>query len=168
MSLQVQVQKYPVDILTAHYRVYGELRVLGHPLHYLNNETVSALSVFDAMLVPIRSGARIGEMSAPQLLVPKTEPQILILGRRAPDETSPLPKSERMVCFTDTYVVRGIFHMRVDSQLQDTFTKEFGPYFLAADLEIVTLYDVATEVKAMADQAYIHGRAIRAFFASEA
>jgi hypothetical protein len=167
VSLQVQTNSYAVDILTAHYRVSGEIRILGNPIHYLNDQLVSSLTVYDATLVPIQSGVRVSAMSAEELYVPKTEPQIIILGSRAPDETSPLPKSENMVCFTDTYVVRGTFHMRQDVQTHDTFSAEYGPYFLVSKLNIATLYAVAVEVKAMANQAYILGTAVRAFFAPE-
>lgn len=164
----VKLEEYPVDILTAHYRVYGELRVRGNPAYYLNDATISALTVHNATLMPIRTGVRVGATPADTLYIPRLEAQIIILGKKPPEETRPLPKAERMVCFTDTYVMRATFYMGVDTQPQDVFQDPNRQYFMATQLEIVTLYQVAAEVKTIAEQAFINGPQIRAFFAPEA
>jgi len=167
MTMEIKTSDFPVDILTAHYRVYGELRILGHPTHYLNNETTTSVTVHDATLMPIRMGVRVGAMSVDKLNVPMNEPQLIIIGQLDRTETRPLPKAARMICFTDTYLVRGTFHMAAEARPHDVFYAAKGAFFLATKLDIVTLYQVAVDVRTAAEMAYIRGSAVRAFFEEE-
>ncbi|HEC21381.1 MAG TPA: hypothetical protein ENI95_00530, partial [Chloroflexi bacterium] len=124
--MQVQVRSYPVDVLTAHYRVYGELQTRGDPTIFLNDENVSTLTVYDATLMPLRQGMRLGAVMAREIHIPKNEPQVLILGNFEP-EVRPLPKTANLICFTDTYVLRGTFHMGLETQISDLFYVQAGP-----------------------------------------
>ena len=45
--LEPVLEKYPVDILTAHYRVYGEFQPRGDPHMYFNSENVDSLIIHD-------------------------------------------------------------------------------------------------------------------------
>jgi hypothetical protein len=164
--MQVQVRSYAVDVLTAHYRVTGELRPRGDPTMFLNDHNVSTLTVFDAVLMPLHQDMRLGAVAADELQVPKTEPQVIILGNFVP-EVKPLPKTERLICFTDTYVLRGTFHMGPETQVMDVFYALPGPFFVASRLDIFALYPLAVEVHAMAELAFVQGRAVRAFYQPE-
>ncbi len=164
--MEIQLRSYAVDILTAHYRVTGELRTRGDPTMFLNEANVSTLTVHDAVLMPLRTGMRLGAVAASILHIPKTEPQVLILGNFVP-EIKPLPKVERLICFTDTYVLRGNFHMGLETHVSDVFYALPGPFFYATQLDIFALYPLAVEVHAMAELAYIQGSAVRAFYVPE-
>jgi|YNPNPStandDraft_1061719.scaffolds.fasta_scaffold41374_3 hypothetical protein len=163
MVMDVIVKSYPVDIMTAHYRVYGEIRTRGDPVLFLNDQNVSTLTVYDATLMPLRQGMRLGAVSTDELHVPKHEPQVIILGNFIP-ETRPLPKTERLICFTDTYILRGTFHMSVETKVHDVFYAQPGPFFAVTRLDIHALYPLAVEVKANAELAYLRGAAVRAFY----
>jgi hypothetical protein len=161
--MQIQLQNYPVDVLTAHYRVYGELRSRGEPSVFLNDEEVETLTIYDATLMPLRQGMRLGAVTAAELHVPKTEPQVLILGGYIP-EVKPLPKTSELICFTDTYVLRGTFHMGMEVKVPDLFYVQDIPFFPVTKLDIFALYPMAMEVKVMAELAYVQGDAVRAFY----
>lgn len=164
--LQPVLEKYPVDILTSHYRVYGEIQPRGDPHMFFNSENVDSLIINDATMMPLREGMRLGAVAADELYVPISEPQVIIVGNYQP-QVKPLPKRERLICFTDTYILRGFFHMSVETRLQDVFWAGHGPYFPATMVDIYALYPMAMEVKANAALCYLNGPAVRAFYAQE-
>lgn len=162
-GLRIVVNNYPVDILAAHYRVYGELRTRGDPTVFLNDEMVGSLTVYDAILTPLRADVRIKPMAVDVLHIPKTEPQIITLGGFKP-QIPPMPKAVRMVCITDTYVLRGNIHMAPDTLPQDAFYVHSGPFFYVTKLDIMSLYPLGIQVKAHSELGYIRGSAVRAFY----
>ncbi len=162
-GLRIVVTNYTVDILTAHYRVYGILRTRGDPTVFLNDETVGSLTVYDAVLTPLRADVRIEPMAVDVLHIPKTEPQVITLGDFKP-QILPLPKSVRMVCITDTYVLRGNIHMAPDTLPQDAFYVHRGPFFYVTKLDIMSLYPLGIQVNAHSELGYIRGSAVRAFY----
>lgn len=162
--MQIQEQKYPVDILTGNYRVSGELRPLGNPTIYLNDNSRTTLTVFDATVVSLRPGIQLEPMAANALYVPKKEPHVLIIGKLTLDEVKPPPKLAPIVCLTDTYLLKGNFHMGMDTKVVDVFSVLAGPFFFASNLKIVSLYTDAVAVHAAAGLAYVHRDAIRSFY----
>lgn len=161
--MQVIVNKYPVDILSPHYRVYGEIWTRGDPTIFLNDQSVSTLTIHDATLVPLRQGVRLGPMSMDELYIPKTEPQIITLGNYEP-QVRPLPKAERLICFTDTYLLRGTFHMSPETRVEDVFYIQPGPFFAMTHVDIFGFYPLAIDVKARSELGYLRGLSVRAFY----
>ena len=164
MTFQPVLQSYPCDILTAHYRVYGELRPRGEPAVYFNSEGIDSFTIYDATMMPLREGMRLGGVSSDELFIPSTEPQVIILGNYEP-AVRLLPRKERLICFTDTYLLRGTFHMASETRTSDVFWSNIGPFFAATMVDIYSLYPLATEVKANAPLCYLRGDAVRAFYA---
>lgn len=161
--MEVIVQSYPVDILTAHFRVYGEIRTRGDPSMFLNDQSVSTLTIYDASLMPLRTGMRVGAMMMDELHIPKTEPHIITLGEYEP-LVKPLPKRERLICLTDTYLLRGIFHMAPETRVEDVFYAQPGPFFSITRVDIFALYPLAIDVKARSELGFVRGLAISAFY----
>lgn len=162
-GLRVVVTSYAADILTAHYRVYGELRTRGDPTIFLNDATVGALTIYDAILTPLRPEVQLEPMAVDVLHIPKTEPQVITLGGFKP-QIAPLPKAVRMVCLTDTFVLRGNVHMAPDTLPQDAFYVHPGPFFYVTKLDVMSLYPLGIQVKAHSELGYIRGAAVRAFY----
>ncbi len=161
--MEIIVQSYPVDILTSHYRVYGEIRTRGDPSIFLNDQAVSTLTVYDATLIPLRPGVRVGAMMMDELYIPKSEPQIITLGDYEP-VVRPLPKQERLICLTDTYLLRGTFHMGPETRVEDVFYALPGPFFSITHVDIFALYPLAIDVKARSELGYLRGLSVRAFY----
>jgi hypothetical protein len=161
--LKIVVASYAADILTPHYRVYGELRTRGDPTIFLNDQTVGTLTLYDAVLTPIRPEMRVSPMSVDVLHIPKHEPHIITLGGFSP-QIPPLPKTEPLICFTDTYMLRGLFHMARETRVEDVFHAHPGPFFYVSHLDIASLYPLGIQVAAHSELGYIRGSAVRAFF----
>lgn len=161
--MQVIVNTYPVDILTPHYRVYGELRTRGDPTLFLNDESNATLTVHDATLIPLRQDMRLGAVTMDELHIPKHEPQVLTVGDYTP-QVRPLPKAVRLICFTDTYLLRGTFHMSPETRTNDVFYSRQSLFFAVTDLDTYSLYPLAVEVKARSALAYLRGGSVRAFY----
>ena len=164
--MEVVVNSYPIDVLAAHYRVYGEIRTRGDPTTYFNDQNVSTLIVFDATLIPLRQDMRLPAMSVTKLNIPKTEPQIFTLGQFQP-AIRPLPKTEQVVCLTDTYLLQGTLHMAQETRAEDAFYVMPGPFFYVTGLDVHSLFPLATEVNAHSELGFIRGSAVRAFFARQ-
>ncbi|MBN1430998.1 MAG: hypothetical protein JXB07_21695 [Anaerolineae bacterium] len=162
--MQIIEKRYPVDILTANYRISGELRPLGNPTVYLNDASRTTLTIFDAMVVSLRPGIQMEPMAATALYVPKKELHVLILGKLTLEEIKPLPKVARIVCLTETYLLHGDFHMGMDTKVVDVFSMLAGPFFFASNIRITSLYTDAVSVHAAAGLAYVHHEAIKAFY----
>jgi hypothetical protein len=166
--VQIVINRYPADILTAHYRVYGELVARGDPTIYFNASDLLAIAIADATLMPLRQGMRLGAVSMDELFIPRSEPQVIILGGYEPT-VKPLPRKEHLICFTDTYLLRGTFHMGMDTRPEDVFFTIGGRmYHYATNLDIYSLYPLAVDVKASAELAFVRGDAVRAFYLQEA
>jgi hypothetical protein len=103
-------------------------------------------------------------MAANALYVPKKEPHVLIIGKLTMEEVKPPPKLAPIVCLTDTYLLKGSFHMGMDTKVVDVFSVLAGPFFFASNLKIVSLYADALSVHAAAGLAYVHRDAIRSFY----
>jgi hypothetical protein len=162
--MQILVRSFPVDILTINYRVSGELHPRGNPTEFLNSPDVSTITVFDATVVPLRPDVVLEPLMASALHIPRPDIDILILGKLTAEDARPLPKKEFLVCLMDSYMVKGYFHMGMDTQVQDVFSMQRAPFFLATQLQIVSVYANATTVRAGAEIAYVQSRAVRAFF----
>lgn len=162
--MQIQEKKYPVDILTANYRVSGELRPLGNPTIYLNDSSRTTLTVYDATVVSLRPGIQMEPMAANALYVPKKEPHVLIIGKLTFEEIKPPPKQAPIVCLTETYLIKASFHMGMDTKVVDVFSVLAGPFFFASNIKIVSLYTDAVAVHAAAGLAYVHRDAVKAFY----
>jgi hypothetical protein len=162
--MQVLVRSFPVDIFTASYRVSGELRPRGNPTEFLNAPDVSTLTVFDAAVVPLRPDIVLEPLMASALHIPRADADIVILGKLSAEDARPLPKREFLVCLTDTYVLKAYFHMGMDTQVRDVFSVRQVPFFIATQVQIISVHANATAVRAGAELAYIQSRAVRAFF----
>lgn len=161
--MQVNVKRYPVEILTGHYQIGGELEIRGSPAIFINDAAYSTLNVVDATLLPLAIGSPVGSMQIPLLLLPKSEPQVLLIGDYSPKEAQLLANKIKLVAFTDTYVIRGAFHTGPETGAQDLFVAVPGPYFPATDAEIYPLRPLAADLGGQADLVFVHKDAIRVF-----
>ena len=165
--MEVPQASYPVDIFTAHYRISGEFRVRGNPTVFLNNEMNQTLTIYEATVVPLRPGVELEPMYAPALYLPKEDPQALVLGNLTLETIKPLPRRELLVCLTTTFVMKGYFHLGMEARMEDVFTLLPQPFVFASNLQIGSLYAQATGVRANAMMAFVHKRAVRAYYVPE-
>lgn len=161
--MEVLVQNFPVDILTPHYRVYGEIRTIGDPLIFLNDKNTQVLTIHDVVLLPLRKQVRLGSVSVDKFHIPVTEVHIISLGNYQPTIT-PLPKTEQLICFTDTFLLRGTFHMSVETRVQDVFWSSSGAFFAITNVDILSLYPLQADVQAYTTLGYVRGEKVRGFF----
>ena len=161
--LEPVVTSFPVDILTAHYRVYGEFTPRGSPFFHLNNADVETLVIRNATMTPLRRGMRLGPTSTDEMYIPLDEPQIVTIGDFR-SQTGVLPKRARLMCFTDTYILQGYFHMTTETEMKNVFRSGQGPYFTATMVDIRALYTLGIDVQASAQICYVRGDSVRAFY----
>lgn len=165
--MQIQTTTYPIEIMTADYQVAGMFSPRGNPAMFVNDQSVQAFTLSDATFTPLMPGANIGAVSAPTLYVPKQHAQILLVGELAPADASLLPKPLPLVCFTDTYAVRGTFHVGAETQPADLLSDTAGTFLSATDAEIYSLRPLGQAISGAADLLFINKYAIRGFHPAE-
>jgi hypothetical protein len=160
-----QLPRYPIDIFTAHYRISGEWVPRGNPAIFLNNESEQTLVIEDATVIALRPGVELEPVLAPKLYLPKRDPQAIILGNLNADDIRPFPRRELLVCLTDLLLMKGYFHLAMESNLQDAFTMMTPhQYLFVSNLQIASLYSEATGVRANALMAFVNKHTIQGFY----
>jgi hypothetical protein len=162
--MQANITPYRVEILTPTYHITGEMRPRGNPGVFLNDAAYPTFAIYAAHLQPIVGGARIGAMSVEELYVPKSEVHLISLPDYPPSEAMLLPTKHALICFTDTYVIRGEFHSGPETKAADVFYFSGGPFFPGSDLEAFPVKAMAADVALRVPLAYVHREAIRAFY----
>jgi hypothetical protein len=163
--MQVNIKTHPVEILTGYYQISGNMEVRGNPGVFVNDASFSTYNVHDAVLTPLTIGSAAGAIKHPLLYIPKSEPQVMLIGEFAASDAQLLAHRIRMVCFTDTYIIRAFFHTGPETAAQDLFFAQPGPLFGATDAEIVPMRPLAADLGGQADLVYVHKSAVRTFYA---
>src|SRR5574341_1934205 len=162
--MQANIVPYRVEILTPTYHITGELRPRGNPGVFLNDASYPTFTIYAAHLQPIAGGARIGAMSVEELYVPKSDVHLICLPDFPPSEAMLLATRHPLICFTDTYVIRGEFHSGPETKAGDLFHFTRGPFFPGSDLEAFPVKPMAADVGLRVPLAYVHRNALRAFY----
>ena len=166
--MDINLVSYPIDIFTAHYRISGAWTPRGNPAIFLNNESVQTLLIEDATVIPLRPGVELEPILAPKLYLPKGDPQAIILGNLDMETIRPFPRRELLVCLTDLLIMKGYFHLPMETKLQDVFTVMTPQQFLfVSSLQVASIYAEATGVRANAMMAFVNKHAVHGFYTPE-
>lgn len=163
--MEIKVNEYPVEMLSADLQVAGTFTTRGQPPLYINDQQVQTLTVENATVTPLMSGARIGPMNVPAAYVPKTWVDILLIGDFSVGDVSLLPKTFRLVCFTASYAVRGTFYGGVEMLAADIFGSRTGPFLPVTDAEVFAIRPLAVEVGGTADLIYLNRQSVQTYHA---
>jgi len=162
--MQVNINSYPVEILTGHFQVGGELEVRGNPTIFVNDPAIPVFAIHKASLTPLAGGTSVGQVQVPLLYVPKSEPHVLLIGNFDQKQAQLLPNKINLVAFTDTYVIKASFHAGPETKADDVFYYSAGPFFPATSAEIYAMRPLAADLGGQADLVFIHKSHVRAFY----
>ncbi|NDJ53342.1 MAG: hypothetical protein GYB68_09700 [Chloroflexi bacterium] len=161
---QAKTNDVKVQIFTSDHVIIGDFTVVGRPEVFINDQNFISMRLKNVTLTPINPGTPVGDITTPALHVPKKSVQLMVIGDFGPDSLRMLPQLMTSVLFTDTYTIRGTFHIGSDWKLQDFFYTMPGPFFPMTDVEILPLRDVVADVSGQAELAFINGAAPTVFF----
>jgi hypothetical protein len=161
--VEIRVQTFPVEILTSFYQIGGKIEMIGNPAVSVNDAAYSTFNIHDATLTSLTPGTPIGPVKTPMLYLPKNEPQVVLVGDFSPKDAQLLPNTVKLICFTDSYVIRGVFHTGPETQAADVFFFSPGPFFPATGVEIFPIRPLAVDLGGQADLVYVNRAAVRAF-----
>ena len=165
--MDIQLKVYPVEILTGNYQISGEMQPRGNPAFFVNDEATTTFTINNATLTPLLRGTAVGEISLPALYLPKEQIQVLIFGDYAPQEAQLLANKIGLTCFTDTYVIRGIFHGGAESTAGGILYDMPGPFFPATDVEIFAIRPLALEFGGAAELVFVQRNAVEVFYSQD-
>jgi hypothetical protein len=165
--MEVQVNTRLVEMLSADYQISGSLEIRGeNPAVYINNPSYPVFALRDATVTPLMPGTQIGAMSVPRLFVHRDELQVILIDMPVAEAQLP-PTRRNLVCFTDTFVVRGGFASGQETQAVNLFTAGQGPFFPAVEAEVVALRPLMEEIGGQADLVFLRGDAVRTFYSTD-
>ena len=75
-----------------------------------------------------------------------------------------LPNLIPLVCFTDTYVIKAVFHAGPETKADDVLYYSSGPFFPATDAEIYAMRPLSADLGGEADMVFIHKSHVRTFY----
>jgi hypothetical protein len=163
--MEVQTKTKLVEILSADYQLTGSMEVIGNPGVFVNNPSYDVFVVHNASVTPLTVGTQVGKVSVPKLYVPKQEAQVILIDMTV-EEAQLLPTKKPLVCFTDTYIIRGGFATGLETSAGDLFTAGQGPFFAAVQAEVLAMRPLTEEIGGSADLVYVRAEAVQAFYSS--
>jgi hypothetical protein len=155
---------FPVEILTGHFQISGDLEVRGNPSVYVNDASFDVFAVHKATMTPLAPGTSVGPVKVPLLYVPKTEPHVMLVGNLEPKDAQLLPNKINLVAFTDTYVIKANFHAGPETKADDVLFYATGPYFPATEAEIYAMRPLTADLGGQADLVFVHRNHVRTFY----
>lgn len=162
--MDAQLKSYPVEILTSNYQISGEIQPRGNPAFFINDEQIDTFMIYGASITPLIRGTPVGEMSVPTLSIPRTQIQALILGNYTTQEAQLLPNQIGLTCFTDAFVLRGIFHGGAEATASTLLHDMPGPFFPATNVEIFAIRPLAVEFGGIAELLFVQRDAVEVFY----
>ncbi len=165
--VEIQFTPYQAEVLTPNFHIAGELHPRGNPTIYINDSQYPTFTLYSATLSPAAAGASLPAMSMSELYVVKDEVHVLALHGFERTSAQLLPATHRLICFTDTYVIRGNFHTGPETRAADVFYMGAGPFYGASDVEVFPVRPLAIEVSLSVPLAFVHRGAVRAFYLHE-
>ncbi|NDJ36859.1 MAG: hypothetical protein GYB64_19575 [Chloroflexi bacterium] len=166
--MEIELKTYPIQLLTSHYMITGSITPRGNPSIFLNDPRLDVYEINSATINPLEAGTPVATITVPTAYVPRGKTQVIILGDYTVDEAQPMPKTEVMAVFTDTYLVHGHYHMAQEVTGSDLFFVQKGPMYPVTRAEIYTLRPIREPIGGEADLLYINGELVESFYLEEA
>lgn len=165
---QPTTTSYPVELLAQHFHVAGQFVPLGDPLAFINDAQRGALIIEGATAVPLQPDWRTGEFSRSQLMVPKEQVHIILIGDLDPEEDMRLfPRTENLVVYTDTYAINGYFHSGSDVPVSDIFYSTGGPFFPASNAEACSIEPLTNAIGGAAPVMFVNRDHVKLYYQKE-
>lgn len=165
--MEINLQTYPVQILTRDYIVVGNFTPRGRANIYINDERNETFVVDSPEVTALVPGGTISTLADVDAInVPKAAIQVLVLGEFTKEDAQLLPRAETLVTFTDTFIVRGEFHMSMEAGISDIFANR-GPFYGCVNAEILAARPLAEDVGGQAPIVYLNGSYVQYFYHDE-
>ena len=159
-----QIQEYTVELLTSTVHVSGKVSLLGDFILYLNDTQRLTIVVKDAQVTPLQTDWRVGGVSRPQAVVPKSKVHILMVADLNPDALQLMPHPQQLIVYTDTFVVNATLYIGADTNVPDIFYVSPGPFFPATQAQVYSVKPLNVEIKRAAPVIFIHREHIGVFY----
>lgn len=161
--MEVKLSTKPIQVINSSYSISGECQPIGNFGVWINDATNDYVKIINAEIVPLMAGTPIGQINTPEVYIPKTEIELIIIGDFSPKEAQLLPKELKLNVFFDSFALNGVFHGGAESKPVDIFIVG-GPFFPCTNADIVTIRPVMQEISGLAEIAYINRDRVRLHF----
>ncbi len=164
--MQVKHTLKPVELYTDSFMINGDLNIVGEINTFFNDKTNITLLLSDVKIQALAPHAAINAVNAKEMIVNKSVIQMILVGDFTRDDARVLPKKIPMVCFTDTYVVRGAFRGGTEARLQDFFDYG-GPFYAVTDFDVYSIRPLKEEVRGQGEILFLNRSYISAVASGE-
>lgn len=164
--MQIVHYEKTVELYTASFMVSGKLNIIGELNTFLNDSTSIAFQIRNATLQSLIPHSAVNEIKAKETFVNKDQIQLALVGDITRDDAKVLPKRLPMICFTDTYVVKGTFRGGKETRPQDFFDYG-GPFYAVTDFDVYTLKPLKVDVRGQGEVIFLNRNFISTFTPGE-
>jgi hypothetical protein len=143
----IQRRAFPVEVLTPHYLIKGEMEPIGPMLVYLNDPERRTYVFKKAEALSIQEGNLASHFHAEALMVRQENMIAIRLAEKVGQSTMPLlARKEKIRVFTDAFVIQGYFHCGQDVQLNDIFDLAKGDWVPSSEAIVHALFQLKRPV----------------------
>jgi hypothetical protein len=136
---QAQLPRYTFQIITTTFQIQGRMETVGPLLDFLNDKDRQFFILLDATAKSLTPGP-MGQMTLPQLIVPKTDVIALVVEEAAARTSLQLLKRvERCILYMPLLVCRGEFHLGADTRWTDMVSLVLGNFFAFTNAAVFPL-----------------------------
>lgn len=140
MKLGPAIQQTEAQVVTPTLQLAGQFEFYGPPLVYINDEDRDGLVLRDVRIAALDASAPFKTLNRPLVTVRRPEVALLHLpDPQVQGQTSLLKRAERLVTYTPVAILRGNFHMPVESQLEDFLSTTTGAFLPLSDAQVFPL-----------------------------
>jgi len=166
--MQLQSYLFPCEIYTGNFQVEGQFRTIGNINIFLNDESNFSFELLNATVKPIAQGVRVKPLNPlGPAYVPRTEVQAMILGNLDNADVQLLPRTQMLTCYTDTYIIRGDFHLPTEARVGQVFKQVKATFFPVTNAQIYTMRPITYPVSGEADMLFINSEALCVYYVED-
>lgn len=134
------IQQTDVQIVTPTLQFAGQFEFFGPPLVYLNDDARDGVVLRDVRIAALDPNSPFKGLHRPQATVRRSKVAFLhLIDPEVQAKASLLKRKERFVTYTPVAVLRGNYHMPVESQVEDFLATTMGEFLPLTDAQVFPL-----------------------------
>ncbi len=163
--MDIPRRSYQVDILTATYKVEGSLRPIGSLMNALNDPELGFLYMAEATISPLAAHPALRPVVVPEVVVNKSDLLFIhFLDDSINEELRMFKRTERAVVYTQSFALRGDFHLGAEQQFRDMLDTMKGDFQPMTDVSIFPLFQTRVSVPRESDLILINIKAVKMYY----
>jgi hypothetical protein len=137
MGIELQLERYDVQILGHQFQYEGQLEPIGQALDFLNSGDRTTYPLYDVTPHPIVPSGPLKGVTRPEITVSGSELGLVFFCDADYRQRIPrLRNTEGVIAYTPHVVLRGNFHRGAEARLRDLLDTIQGTFLVMSDVSV--------------------------------